>query len=166
MFTVKKGNLFDNVVDGFIVHGCNAQGVMGSGVAAVIRKQYPIAYQTYLRQAPNYILGEVIPAIVDTNLVIVNAITQEYYGTDRVHADYDAIEQAFRGVKHLAQSEMIESTDIHFPMIGGGLAGGDLHTIMTIMDRQFANPSEGNDGYAGEGTLWLLPEMYNSLRFQ
>jgi len=155
-FNVKSGNLFDNVSTGFIVHGCNAQGVMGSGVAAIIRKQYPVAYQTYMRQAPNYILGEVIPAIVDVNLVVVNAITQEYYGTDRVHADYDAIKQAFIGTKHLAQSEMIESTDIHFPMIGGGLAGGDLVTILTIMDEQF-------NQYDGEATLWLLPEMYDSL---
>lgn len=156
MFNVKSGNLFDNVETGFIVHGCNAQGVMGSGVAAIIRKQYPIAYQAYMQQAPYYILGEVIPAIVDTNLVIVNAITQEYYGTDRVHADYKAIAQAFIGTKHLAASDLIESTDIHFPMIGGGLAGGDIRTILTIMDEQFSQ-------YDGEATLWLLPEMYNSL---
>lgn len=156
MFNVKRGNLFDNVPNGFIVHGCNAQGVMGSGVAAIIRSKYPIAYQTYMHQAPNYILGEVIPAIVEPNLVVVNAITQEYYGTDRQHADYNAIKQAFEGTKHLARSEMIESTDIHFPMIGGGLAGGNLHTILTIMDQQF-------NQYDGNGTLWLLEDMYDSL---
>ena len=155
-FEVKSGNLFGNVEHGFIVHGCNAQGVMGSGVAAIIRKDYPVAYQTYMRQAPNYILGEVIPAIVDTDLVVVNVITQEYYGTDRVHADYEAIAQAFKGTKHLARSSMIESTDIHFPMIGGGLAGGDLHTILTIMDEQFCS-------YEGNATLWLLEDMYNEL---
>jgi len=156
-FEVKPGNLFGNVEDGFIVHGCNGQGVMGSGVAAIIRSDYPIAYQTYMQQAETgYILGEVIPAIVAPNLVVVNAITQEFYGTDRVHADYDAIAQAFKGTKHLAGSGMIESTDIHFPMIGGGLAGGDLHTILTIMDEQF-------NAYEGNATLWLLEDMYNEL---
>ena len=156
-FEVKSGNLFGNVEDGFIIHGCNGQGVMGSGVAAIIRKDYPIAYQTYMQQADTgYILGEVIPAIVEPNLVVVNAITQEYYGTDRVHADYDAIAQAFKGTKYLAESGMIESTDIHFPMIGGGLAGGDLFTILAIMDDQFC-PYEGN------ATLWLLEDMYNEL---
>lgn len=155
-FEVKKGNLFGNVENGFIVHGCNAQGVMGSGVAAIIRSDYPVAFQTYALQYPNYILGEVIPAIVAPNLVVVNAITQEFYGTDRRHADYDAITQAFKGTKHLARSSMIESTDIHFPMIGGGLAGGDLHTILTIMDEAFAD-------YEGNATLWLLDDMYNEL---
>lgn len=156
-FDVKSGNLFGNVEDGFIIHGCNGQGVMGSGVAAIIRSQYPVAYQTYMRQADTgYILGEVIPAIVEPNLVIVNAITQEYYGTDKRYADYDAIAQAFKGTKHLAESGMIESTDIHFPMIGGGLAGGDLVTILTIMDEQFCS-------YEGEATLWLLEDMYKEL---
>lgn len=158
-FDVKRGGLFDNVTDGYIVHGCNAQGVMGGGVAAIIRAKYPIAYETYRQQADTgYILGEVIPAIVEPNLVIVNAITQEYFGTDRIHADYHAIEQAFKGTKHLASSNMIESKAIHFPMIGGGLAGGDIHTILTIMDQQFSNSETELDG-----TLWLLPEMYDSL---
>lgn len=156
-FNVKSDNLFGNVKDGFIVHGCNGQGVMGGGVALIIRETYPVAYQTYMAQADTgYILGEVIPAIVEPNLVIVNAITQEYYGTERRHADYDAIAQAFEGTKHLARSAMIESTDIHFPMIGGGLAGGDLQILLTIMDKAFSS-------YEGEATLWLLEDMYNEL---
>ena len=34
-FEIKSDNLFGNVEHGFIIHGCNGQGVMGSGVAAV-----------------------------------------------------------------------------------------------------------------------------------
>jgi O-acetyl-ADP-ribose deacetylase (regulator of RNase III) len=79
-----------------------------------------------------YILGEVIPAIVEPNLVIVNAITQEFYGTDRVHVDYDAVRQAMKGVEHLAKSKLIESTDVHFPLIGGGLAGGDQFKLVEL----------------------------------
>lgn len=156
-FNVKSGNLFDNVEHGHIIHGCNAQGVMGSGVAAIICAKYPIAYQTYMNQVDTgYILGEVIPAIVEPNLVVVNAITQEFYGTDRIQVDYAAVEQAMIGTKHLAASGMIKSTDIHFPLIGGGLAGGEAHTLITIFDQQFSN-------YDGEATLWLLENMYNSL---
>lgn len=157
-FNVKSGNLFDNVEHGYIVHGCNAQGVMGSGVAKIVKEKYPIAFQQYALQYPHYILGEVIPVVVESNLVIINAITQEFCGTDRVHADYAAIEQAFKGTKHLASSGMIESKDIHFPMIGGGLAGGDIHTILTIMDQQFSDSATELNG-----TLWLLPDMYDSL---
>jgi len=148
-FKVEIGDLFANVEHGFIMHGCNAQGVMGSGVAAIIRRDFPLAFEKYAEQHPYYILGEVIPVIVEPNLVIVNAITQEWFGTDRVHADYAAIEQACKGAIHLAQSGMIESTDIHLPMIGGGLAGGDQLRLLDIFEAAFTD-AEPNT------TLWLL----------
>lgn len=158
-FEIKSGNLFDNVTDGYIIHGCNAQGVMGSGVAAIIRAKYPLAYQTYMHQADTgYILGEVIPATVEPNLVIVNAITQEFYGTDSIQVDYDAVEQALVGTMHLANSGMIESTDIHLPFIGGGLAGGDPDTLLSIFKHHLKDFDTGLSA-----TLWLLPDLYNSL---
>jgi len=140
MFIVENGNLFGNVEHGLIIHGCNAQGVMGSGVAKIIRDKYPVAYQTYMQQADTgYILGEVIPAIVEPNLVIVNAITQEFYGTDRVHVDYDAVRQVMKGVEHLAKSQLIKSEDVHFPLIGGGLAGGDQFKLIQIFSEAWSN---------------------------
>lgn len=157
-YNVKVGDLFAEVNDGYIMHGCNAQGVMGSGVARIIRDKYPIAYEQYHDQAPNYILGEVIPVIVEPNIVIVNAITQEFFGTDRVHVDYNAVEQACMGVKHLAASSMIASTEVHFPFIGAGLAGGDEHTLMTIFDQQFSDGEDSDNPNGINGTLWLLPD--------
>ena len=70
-------------------------------------------------------------------------------------------------MKHLANSGIIESKDISFPFIGGGLAGGDQVKILNIFEQQFAplgsheisaarppfvveNP-EDNDA-----TLWVL----------
>ncbi len=149
MFIMENGDLFGSVEHGLIVHGCNAQGVMGSGFAALVRSKYPAAYQTYMNQADTgYILGEVIPAIVEPNLVIVNAITQEFYGTDRVHVDYDAVAQAMKGVEHLAKSQLIESSDVHFPLIGGGLAGGDPFKLVEL----FGDCWGGSDINA---KLWL-----------
>ena len=148
-FKVEIGDLFANVEHGLIMHGCNAQGVMGSGVAAIVKRKYPIAFQKYAEQHPNYILGEVIPVIVEPNLIIINAITQEWFGTDRVHADYDAINQACKGAIHLAESGMIESTDIHLPLIGGGLAGGDHQRLLDIFETRFTDVEPS-------ATLWLL----------
>lgn len=148
-FEIKEGDLFASVEEGFIVHGCNAQGVMGSGFAKLVRAYYPEAYETYIAQKPYYILGEVIPAVVAPNLVIVNAITQEFYGTDKVHADYDAIAQAMKGTIHLVGTNMIQCRDVHMPLIGGGLAGGDKERIIQIMRDVF----ETNEVKA---TLWLL----------
>jgi len=158
MYNVKVGDLFAEVTDGYIMHGCNAQGVMGSGVAKIIRDKYPIAYEQYNDQAPNYILGEVIPVIVERNIVVVNAITQEFFGTDVVQVDYNAVEQACRGAKHLASSGMIESREVHFPFIGAGLAGGDEHTLMTIFDQEFSVGEDSDNPNGINGTLWLLPD--------
>lgn len=154
-FNIKVGDMFEEVTEGYIMHGCNAQGVMGSGVAKIVKDKYFEAFKTYALQHPHYILGEVIPKKVTDDLVIVNAITQEFFGTGAVQVDYDAVEQACRGVKHLAESKMVESKEIHFPFIGAGLAGGDEHTILTIFDRQFANSETDLNA-----TLWLLPDHW------
>lgn len=149
-FTIKYGDLFENVEHGHIVHGCNAQGAMGSGFAALIRDKYPLAYKKYIKQAnTGYILGEVIPVVVEPNLEIIHAITQEFYGTDRVHVDYDAVRQAMKGTLHLATIGLIESTDVHMPLIGGGLAGGDPPKLISIMNEIFGEAEV-------DATLWML----------
>lgn len=158
MFNVKVGDIFEEVTEGYIMHGCNAQGVMGSGVANIVRKQYHEAYKVYALQFPNYILGEVIPVEVADGLVIVNAITQDDYGTHKVQVDYDAVEQACRGAKHLAASNMVTSREVHFPFIGAGLAGGDEHTLLTIFDNQFSHTQDSENPDKINGTLWLLPD--------
>ena len=150
-FVVKNGDLFANVKSGFIMHGCNAQGVMGSGVAAIIRRMYPQAYEVYAEQKPYYILGEVIPAQVTDDLVIINAITQEFFGTDRVHADYDAIRQALRGAVHVVNSGIFSGPkELHMPFIGAGLAGGDQDLIVGIMGEELTSADI-------TATLWIYP---------
>ena len=151
-FKIINGDLFANVDRGLIVHGCNAQGVMGSGVAAIVRGRWPEAYDRYIAQNPHYILGEVIPVKVTDRLIVVNAITQEFFGTDKRHADYDAIRQAMKGTLHLAGffEPIIGCSDIHMPLIGGGLAGGDKDIIIAIMKEELTDASIS-------ATLWLYP---------
>ena len=43
----RQGDLFQTDVR-HIVHGCNAQGVMGKGVAKLVKELYPKAYNEYL----------------------------------------------------------------------------------------------------------------------
>src|ERR1051325_10192924 len=83
-----------------ILHGCNAQGEMGSGAAKAVRTAFPcayIAYRTaYLTQGLK--LGEVIWAIDSGHgKIIANGITQEHYGAgDRRYVSYDAIRDVLR----------------------------------------------------------------------
>ena len=82
-----NSNILD-VTSGVIVHGCNAQGVMGSGVAKQLRAKYPEIYDAYVKHLGNFKakpcspLGSVNFVLVHSSLTVANAITQEFYGRD------------------------------------------------------------------------------------
>jgi len=151
--TIQKhiGNLLD-VKHGIIVHGCNAQGVMGSGVALAVKNKYPGAFRAYQEAYfdRELRLGGIVPYLADGDptypkLIIVNAITQEFYGTDRRHVDYDALRTCFKEVAKLAKTTLL--FDIHFPLIGCGLAGGDWSVVAPIIEEEL-------DGMRAH--LWVL----------
>lgn len=49
MITIQEGNIFDfGGANRVLIHGCNCQSVMGSGVAKQVKDNYPAAYNTYL----------------------------------------------------------------------------------------------------------------------
>lgn len=151
------GNLLA-VREGIIVHGCNAQGVMGSGVAAAVRETYPGAYDAYraaydqTRQAggKSLQLGRVVWYTVSKEppkLAIANAITQEFFGSTPGHryVSYDAVRDAFRRIAAVAREHQLP---VHYPLIGAGLAQGDWSVIADIIDTEL----EGI-----EHTVWTLP---------
>jgi O-acetyl-ADP-ribose deacetylase (regulator of RNase III) len=163
------GNLLD-VENGIIVHGCNCQGMMGSGIAKAIRDKWPGVYMDYLsiEDDQGYILGDIqvvaganfeskstsimgyyediyLPA----NIIVVNAMTQDNYGSDKsvVYVDYDAISAAFARIKILARETKLP---VHFPLIGCGLANGEW--------KEVAPRIEAALGPNIEKHLWKLPQ--------
>jgi O-acetyl-ADP-ribose deacetylase (regulator of RNase III) len=126
-----KGDLLQTEVK-HIIHGCNSKGVMGSGVAKVLREKYPRAYQDYNDVYNGYglELGNVIVSVQDDGKVIHNAITQRDYGRDssRVYVSYWAIAEAFRKINQWGIKE------IALPKIGAGLANGDWNVISAIIE--------------------------------
>jgi len=141
-----------DIEHGMIVHGCNAQGVMGAGVADQIRRKYPYAHRVYhdAYTAAGLVLGEVIYAVFDTgNLIIANAITQQFFGqcSNRVYVDYHAVRKCMRSVAGVAKQH---SMQVHFPKIGAGLARGDWSILSTIIDEEL-------DDAGVEGILHILP---------
>lgn len=126
MITYKKGDLF-SVKEGVIAHGCNAQGIMGSGVAIQVKRLYPEAYYDYLDMPKT--LGSVGYTPVTPTLSIANCITQEFYGRDPAtkYVSYPAMIEVFR------QLNMLHNTPIHIPKIGAGLGGGDWEVIERII---------------------------------
>jgi O-acetyl-ADP-ribose deacetylase (regulator of RNase III) len=150
------GDLLENVThDAIIVHGCNAQGVMGGGFALQVKNKYPRAYEKYREFLQRCVtdfdmvrteqaLGGVMFVDVGKNLHIANAITQDKFGTNTRHANYEAIACAF---EHVAKMSDKLDLPIHYPMIGAGLAGGNWNIISTIIDTTLM-------GY--DHTLWTL----------
>ena len=132
MLVYKKGDLL-NAHEDVIAHGCNAQGVMGSGVAKAIRDKWPSAYDAYREtyETKGLHLGDVIMCQVGDKL-IANCITQENYGRDgEMYVNYDAISKCIENLLTHCDRNAIESVAI--PKIGAGLGGGDWLLIEGII---------------------------------
>jgi O-acetyl-ADP-ribose deacetylase (regulator of RNase III) len=145
----KIGNLMD-VKSGHIVHGCNAKGVMGSGVALAVKKVFPEAYKDYLRHYESddgLVLGEAYPIAITTNLVIWNAITQEGFGAPTRNCSYDAIQTCFEQINDTLSQTKSDHCELHIPAIGAGLGGGNWEIIREIIEQTIDFPT----------TLWILP---------
>ena len=129
------GNLLDTPHK-IILHGCNGQGAMRSGVAKAIRNKYPNAYLVYRAAYANVglTLGSIFVADCDDKS-IVNGITQKYYGRDgKRYVDYDAINTVSESTNLLA-ADMGE-THVAMPLIGAGLGGGSWKKISEIIEAQ------------------------------
>lgn len=153
MKSIKFGDIL-SVNEGIIVQGCNAQGVMGSGLAKAIRDKYPEVYEEYkaaFQDAPldrKVLLGSAQAVQIKSkkNLFVVNGITQEFYGKDgRKYVSYSAIQAVFAQVMIMAKGKQLE---VHYPMIGAGLGGGDWAVISEIIDTVFQDSGI-------KRTLWI-----------
>ena len=139
MITHKFDSDITKVKSGIIVHGCNAQSVMGSGVAKQLRATYPDIFTDYKNLIDDFYidgcspLGQVAWSDISVDLVIANAITQNFYGRDdKKYVSYDALDDAFQRVASFAKAS---DCTIHIPfLIGGGLGGGNANIIQRIIE--------------------------------
>jgi O-acetyl-ADP-ribose deacetylase (regulator of RNase III) len=124
-----------------IIHGCNCQRKMKSGLAKYIAKEFPSAMKAdyFSHLTPEKKLGNFTYALVD-KLAIVNAYTQLSPATKKEREngtcvlDYDAL---YSSLTQIAST----FTGLRFgiPMIGAGLAGGNWSIIKLIIEDIFEN---------------------------
>jgi O-acetyl-ADP-ribose deacetylase (regulator of RNase III) len=139
------------VENGIIVHGCNNRGVMGSGIAKQIRAKWPDAYHLYSTfiATGNYDTeGKVVFYNVPASrIIIANGITQNGYGNDgQKYVSYKAVAEVFVEVAIMAETC---GHEVHYPMIGAGLGGGDWAIISDVIEGIMSNfPSVKH-------TLWI-----------
>lgn len=145
------GNVL-NISSGIVVHGCNAQGQMNSGIAGEIHQRFPSVFNEYAKvyKEKGLNLGSVIfcsPLVKEKRgFWVANGITQEFYGRDpnTVYVDYTAVRQVFRTVYEHAKKLNLE---VHFPKIGAGLANGSWDVISIIIEEELKDVPH---------SLWLL----------
>ena len=144
------GNLIDLAEQGhfeYIVHGCNCQNVMGSGIAREIRERYPEAYEAdcnyndVVGNDPVMKLGNFSYTDLDNErlmvhpFTIINAYTQHHFlprGVDHFHY------KSFSLILEKLSCIGVRPSRWGFPMIGMGLAGGNPDIIMGQLE-QFAS---------------------------
>jgi O-acetyl-ADP-ribose deacetylase (regulator of RNase III) len=155
------GNIVDEVKHGIIVQQVNAQGVMGSGVAAAIRARYPKVWEEYSfhiqpKQPDQGIshMGKVMFTKVSQDIIvggnvlyIANVVGQQFFGRDgKRYTSYDALDIGLAKVAKFAKEN---GYPIHYPLMGAGFGGGNWSIISSIIDTNFVTMDH---------TLWKLPQ--------
>jgi len=124
----------------YIVHGCNAQGKMGKGVAKTMRELFPKAYDEYYNlwlRNKSLVPGTI--NIVDCgSKTIINAITQKYYagfyGDPVRYVSYDAVADCMKAI-----NETIPGEYLAMPRIGAQLGGGNWEIIRKIIEEELTD---------------------------
>lgn len=137
----RKGDLFSTDVE-MILHGCNSKGVMGSGVAKIVRERFPAAYEAYaLWCSKGFRLGQYL-AVPERGKVIINAVTQQNYGkvADQTgpnpvrYVSYDAVAEIMHSLNKVYAGSVIA-----MPTIGAALGGGDWSVISAIIESELTD---------------------------
>lgn len=125
-----KGDITETDLE-WIAHGCNAQGVMGSGVARALRKKWPEIFEPYVQLLKDVLPENHLGAIVIVRTgrkAIANMITQQHYGNDgKRYANPLAIREALGRLIRVA-SPNHQTVRIATVKIGCGLGGLDWDT--------------------------------------
>lgn len=143
---------------GVIAHGVNCKGVMGSGIALVIKKKWPIVFTGYKdfieRTGKRPLLGEMQPVKLSPTLWVVNCFTQNDFGTRRGqrYASVPAITMALASTFELAYHMELP---VYMPRIGcvrGGLGWAEIEPLVQQLATRYASRVKTYVvSYGGEG---------------
>lgn len=153
-----KSQKFGDILDvnrGIIVQQVNAQGVMNGGIAKSIRDRYPNVYDAYRnilgapytqKDSGKIWMGQCIIVYIHTGLYVANIVGQQFFGREKKrYTSYDALDE---GMAKVAIAAKLYGLDVHYPLIGAGLGGGDWSIIQAIIDKNLGTINH---------TLWQLP---------
>jgi O-acetyl-ADP-ribose deacetylase (regulator of RNase III) len=139
-----KGNIIDLAKAGefdIIIHGCNCFHIMGAGLAAQIKSQFPMAFDadiSTIRGNESKLGTYSIADIPQYNFKILNCYTQYSPGRPIAPETYNTRLQYIRSCCNLIAWEF-QNQRIGIPRIGAGLAGGNWDKIKGIINEELPN---------------------------
>jgi O-acetyl-ADP-ribose deacetylase (regulator of RNase III) len=124
---------------GIICHQVNTRGVMGAGLAAQVKSQFPKAFREYKNayDTGTLKLGNVIISQIKSHNFIAHIVGQDNYGRGVKFTNYQALNLAFTNLKTFRKS-LDKEIPIFFPWrMGSGLGGGSWRIVKDIIEEFF-----------------------------
>lgn len=126
----RRGDVFRYTHPGeALAHGCNTKGLMGAGVARIVRRACPVVYANYKAQCD---AGVFVPgtafAMIESDRWIFNLATQENPGAN---ADLGYVKKAFIHAAFIA--ELYRIPNINMPQIGCGIGGLTWNAVKSVL---------------------------------
>ena len=135
MIKIIDGDLFDSKAN-IICHQTNTQGVMGSGVAAEVKRRYPHVFHSYIKDYEDgkLKLGYVNFTTAKQDQVIANMCGQDKYGYDGLlYTNYAALQKCFNEVVDYAYEAFDIKPVIAFPYRLSCCRGGGIWDVVYKM---------------------------------
>jgi O-acetyl-ADP-ribose deacetylase (regulator of RNase III) len=138
------GDLLDHFEAGdvdAIVHVCNCQGVMGSGLALQVKSRFPDAYDAYIRSMSSTEidnrLGTISFSKHEDKRFIFNLHAQFYYGSGKHrYLNYEALYKCLCSVASHMKMYNVNSLGIPY-LLGCNRAGGDWKIVHAMIEAVF-----------------------------
>lgn len=121
---MKRGSIFESDLP-ILVHGVNARGVMGAGVALEMARRYPEVYRAYRKLYNKNELkpGTCLMVTAEDKKLIGNLVTQVNYGGQGKYANHEYIARALDDLLCCVREQFQGPLEIASPKIGCGYGG-------------------------------------------
>lgn len=144
----KIGDIFTTNLPA-IGHGVNLHGVMGSGIAVLVRRNFPEIFQPYATHCRNKTLttGKMLPVKTESGIWVFNLASQDKPGAN---ARLEWLEQSVEASFGFAELHNIEGFAL--PRIGAGVGGLKWADALAVLEKVAAkHPTVKLE-------IWSLPD--------
>lgn len=139
MITYITGDLFA-ANERAIAHGCNCHGVMGAGVARIVRNQFPHAFADYrvACEEKQFYPGVAQPVVCFSNFDPAEATTVYNLATQNAPGANAKIEYVAYALSSMRRHmDFVGNRRIAMPRIGAGIGGLVWEQVETVISTVF-----------------------------